>query len=63
MKSITADKKTWYIAHNEMDVVHPGFIDTGQTVTTGQPVLETFESEIAWIARQIDLGIPQEEIV
>ena len=63
MKSMTVDKKTWYIAHNEMGIVHPGFIDTGQTVTTGQTVLETFESEIAWVARQVELGVPMEELL
>jgi hypothetical protein len=61
MRSLTAEKKTWYIAHNEMDVVHCGEVEAGQSLTTGQPVLETFESEIAWIARQIELGIPQED--
>ena len=63
MNTLTADKPTWYIAHNEMGIQHCGYLDAGQTVATGQPVLETFESEIAWIARQIELGIPQEEFL
>lgn len=63
MRTLTADKPTWYIATNQMDIYHAGYIDPGQTMTTGQPVLETFESEIAWIARQIELGIPQEEFL
>lgn len=63
MNTLTADKPTWYIAANQMDVHHVGYLDAGQTVTTGQPVLETFESEIAWIARQIELRIPQEDVM
>lgn len=62
MKTLTPDKPMWYIAHNDIDVHHCGKLEAEQTLTTGQPVLETFESEIAWVARQVELGIPLDDI-
>lgn len=59
MKTINPIVKTWYIAHNGNDIFHCGECEAGSQVSTGQEFLETFESEIAWIARQVELGIEQ----
>lgn len=61
MITINPQVKTWFIAHNGMDVFHCGECEAGSVVSTGQKFLETFEYEIAWIARQIELGIQQYE--
>jgi hypothetical protein len=37
--------KTWYVAYNNNDVVHYGFVDLNQTMTTGQPFLDEFTTE------------------
>jgi hypothetical protein len=62
MNTITAIVKTWYIAHNDTDVFHTGEIDVGQTVTTGQPNLETFTTQEEWELRKVELniGIPEQ---
>ena len=46
----------FYLAHNEIDVFHYGSIKEGQTVTTGQPLLEYFETEQGLIDRVLELG-------
>ena len=53
-------KKTWYIAHNGLDVVHYGDIEVGDVVT-GQPMFETFDNEPEWRDRLKDLGVEPEE--
>lgn len=63
MHTLTTIEKTWFIAHTSGDVGAWGVLEAGQTLETGQHELETFTSEIAWIARQIELGIPHEELM
>ena len=46
----------FYLAHNEVDVFHYGSLQEGQTVTTGQPFLEYFETEQGLIDRVLELG-------
>ena len=46
----------FYLAHNEVDVFHYGSLQANQTVTTGQPFLEYFETEQGLIDRLLELG-------
>jgi len=46
----------FYLAHNEVNIFHYGSIQEGQTVTTGQPFLEYFETEQNLIDRLLALG-------
>jgi hypothetical protein len=46
----------FYLAHNEIDVFHYGNLQANQTVTTGQPFLEYFETEQGLIDRVLELG-------
>jgi len=46
----------FYLAHNEINVFHYGSIQENQTVTTGQPFLEYFETEQDLIDRVLELG-------
>ena len=46
----------FYLAHNEVDVFHYGSLQANQTVTTGQPFLEYFETEQLLIDRVLELG-------
>jgi len=46
----------FYLAHNEIDVFHYGSLQEGQTVTTGQPFLEYFETKQELIDRLLVLG-------
>ena len=56
----TATEPVWYIA---LDKMHVGYLDTGQSVTTGQDELEIYEDEDAWRARLDELGYewPEDE--
>lgn len=38
-------EKTWYVAYNNNGVVHYGFVDSNQTMTTGQLFLDKFTTE------------------
>jgi hypothetical protein len=51
-----AETKTWWIAHNNDDVVHCGELEEGHRVTTGQPEFETFDNVEDWEARVVELG-------
>lgn len=44
MKEITAKKDTYILCHNGEDVVHFIFLKEGNTLTTGQPFVEEFDS-------------------
>lgn len=46
----------YYLAHNSIDVFHYGSLSQGQSVTTGQPSLEYFETEQSLIDRLLELG-------
>jgi len=46
----------FYLAHNEINVFHYGSIQENQTVTTGQPFLQYFETEQDLIDRMLELG-------
>lgn len=54
-----SDTQVWYIAHNGTDIFHPGILEAGQQVETGQPYLEIFESEEDWTARKAELGVTE----
>lgn len=57
---IVSDSTIWFIAHNGVDVFHTGSAAESQEVTTGQPNLETFTSEEAFLSRCAALGISPE---
>ena len=49
-------KKVYWIAHSEdLSVFHHGSIEVGSFLTTGQPVLEQFETEQEWSEAIIQL--------
>ena len=51
-----ATQTTWWIAHNDDDVVHSGTLTEGNRVTTGQPNLETFDNRRDWEDRLLILS-------
>ena len=51
----TYDKLTYVICHNGADVVHPGEVQPGTTLSTGQPTVEEFTDKEAWKARLVEL--------
>ena len=55
INEFTATQPTWWIAHNDDDVVHSGTITEGNTLTTGQPNLETFDNRRDWEDRLLVL--------
>ena len=56
----TATEPVWYIA---LKGIHAGYLDTGQSVTTGQDDLEIYDNEDEWRNRLDELGYewPEEE--
>ena len=49
-------KKVYWIAHSEdLSIFHQGSIEVGSVLTTGQPVLEQFETEQEWAEAIIQL--------
>jgi len=54
-------QNTWFIAHNEIDIFHYGFVETGKRIDTGQPNLELFYNEQDWLDRLTELNINLEE--
>ena len=43
---IKPTSKTWYLASSsDRSIIHCGFVDENQVVTTGQPILEEFATE------------------
>jgi len=52
----TATEKTYFIAHNNSDIIHVGIVEAGQDVVTGQPEFETFDGEVNWKLRLDELG-------
>lgn len=57
MANFIAEQLTFYIAHNNTDVFHYGIIQSGRSLSTGQPNLETFVVLQDWADRLIVLGI------
>lgn len=62
INSLNTEKQTWWIAHNNLDVVHHGSVVEGQSVLTGQPFLETFDNKVEWEKRLMSLLPPEEYI-
>lgn len=48
-------KTTWWIAHNNNDVVHFDMAREGLVVSTGQPFFETFDNKFDWEKRITEL--------
>lgn len=49
---------TWFIAHNaDYSVVHYGWVSKGKELDSGQPIIEEFDNEAAWLIRLAELGI------
>lgn len=59
MKSIeNPESETWFVARCEDCVtVHYGSVKPDQTMRTGQPVLETYPTEQAWLEALAVLGV------
>jgi hypothetical protein len=57
IKDLLAVRTTWWIAHDGCDIVHWGVVGAGQHVTTGQPDLESFATELAWLTRLVELQV------
>jgi len=55
-----SQQSVWFIAHNSADIVHVGELSPGLSVETGQPELETFDSEEEWNNRKQALGYVEE---
>lgn len=47
----------YWIAHNNDDIVHYGWSPDMAQVTTGQPELESFADQAAFISRLAELGV------
>lgn len=47
----------YWIAHNNDDIVHYGWATDMAHVATGQPELESFADQAAFIARLAELGV------
>ena len=62
MTDLTANEKTWYIAHNNSDIYHIGVVDVGQQFTTGQPECELFDNEDDWKVRCEMLGLTTDRL-
>jgi hypothetical protein len=59
-QTLVAVETTWYIAHNNGEIIHYGVVFEGSQVTTCQPEFETFDNESVWNARKAELGITPE---
>jgi hypothetical protein len=58
---MTTTVDTWFIAHNGKDIYHYGFAAKGTSITSGQPILETFESEQEYLDKLKQYGINIED--
>ena len=47
----------YWIAHNNDDIVHYGWAEDMTQVYTGQPELESFANQDAFISRLAELGV------
>jgi hypothetical protein len=45
------DNNTYFIAHNEKDIFHYGWVEKGQSLDSGQPIIEKFGSRSQFLAR------------
>jgi hypothetical protein len=52
----TATEETYWIAHDSKKVWANGVLEAGETVSTGQPYLDTFTGPRAYNARLVELG-------
>ena len=50
MQTTVATQDCWYIAGNEVDVFHYGFLRQGATLKTGQPTVTIYSTEEAMLA-------------
>ncbi len=54
----TVTQDTWFIAHNaDYSVIHYGFVYKDKELDSGQPIIEEFYNEAAWLIRLAELGI------
>jgi len=51
------DNNTYFITHNEKDIFHYGWVEKGQALDSGQPILERFASKSQFLARCSVLNI------
>lgn len=57
------ESETWFVARCEDgETIHYGSVQPGQTMRTGQPVLETYPTEQAWLEALAVLGVDPNEI-
>lgn len=60
MKQVTTED-TWFIAHNaDYSVIHYGWVAKGRELDSGQPIIEEFDNEAAWLVKLAELGIVPE---
>ncbi len=52
-----AENNTYFIAHNEKDIFHHGWVEKGQALDSGQPIIEKFGSRSQFLARCKALNI------
>ncbi len=54
----------WWVAHNnDFSVIHYGKAEVGQVVSSGQPILDTYDTEQAWLDFLTTKGInPNQEL-
>ena len=58
----TVESDTWIIAlNNDASLIFYDFINAGNSFATGQPIIEEFDNEAAWLVRLAELGITPEE--
>lgn len=56
------EKDTWFIAYTpNTDIVHYGFVSEGKQLDSGQPEIEYFDTEQAYIDRLNKFGITLDE--
>ena len=56
------EKDTWFIAYTpDTDIVHYGFVSQGKQLDSGQPEIEYFDTEQAYIDRLNEFDITLEE--
>lgn len=60
---LKAEQDTWFIARSDdQQIIHYGKVPAGQTLVTGQIVLETFLTEEQWTVRKAELGVIEPQI-
>jgi len=51
------DSVQYFICHNGSDVFHPVVLKAGDALETGQPNVDVYETEAAFLDRLDELGI------